>query len=76
LQFDDAGDAAPDVRLALRRPLVGQFAHAGRGGDRINRDHFGHAKSHVRDGFVTVDGKHLLHLLLPVLSLHLLFGRR
>ena len=61
LQFDDFRDAAPDVALALCRPFVGQFAHAGRGGDRVNGDHFGNAEGHVGDGFVTVDGQQVFH---------------
>ena len=40
---------------------IGKFAHAGRWGDRINRDHFGHAEGHVGDGFVAVDGEHFMH---------------
>ncbi len=61
LQLDDLRHAAPDVGLALRRPFVGQFAHAGRGGDRIDRDHFGNPEGNRGDGFVAVDGEHLVH---------------
>ncbi len=61
LQFDDPGNAAPDVDLTLCRPLVGQFAHAGRWGDRVNRDHFGSPKGNRSNSFVAVDGEHLVH---------------
>ena len=61
LQFDNLGNAAPDVGLALCRPLVGQFAHAGRRSDRVNRDHFGNAKGNRGNGLIAVDGQHLVH---------------
>ena len=69
LQFDDFRNAAPDIGLALRRPFVGQFAHTGRRGDRVNGDHFGNAEGHVCDGFVTVDGEHVFHDLILVVRL-------
>ena len=62
LQFDDAGNASPDIRLALRRPFVGQLPHAGGRGDRVNGDHFRNAVSHVGDSFIAVDGQHIVHV--------------
>ena len=62
LQFDNARDAAPYIRLALRCPFIGQLAHAGRWCDRVNGDHFRNAVSHVGDGFVTVNSQHLFHV--------------
>jgi len=61
LQFDDGGDAAPQVLAALGGPFVGKLPHAGGGGDRVNGDHFGNAVSHVGDGFVAVYRKHAVH---------------
>jgi hypothetical protein len=46
----------------LRRPFIGQLAHAGRWCDRVNGDHFGNAVSHVGDGFIAVDGQHIVHV--------------
>ena len=40
LHFDHRGDGAPQVGLALGGPFVGQFAHSGRGRNRIDGDDF------------------------------------
>src|SRR5581483_8739633 len=55
LHFDDLRDGAPDVRLALGRPLVAPFAHRRRRSDRINCDNFIDLVGHVSRGFVAVD---------------------
>ena len=55
LQLDNPRHGAPDVGPALRRPFVGEFAHAGGRRDRINGDDFGNAVGHVGDGFIAVD---------------------
>jgi len=70
LQFDDAGYATPDIEFALCRPFIGQLAHAGRRGNRVDGDHFGNAEGHVGDGFVAIDGEHVFHGVFLMTQLH------
>jgi hypothetical protein len=55
LHLDDLGHLAPDVAPALVRPLVGEFAHGGRGRDGIDGDDFADAMGDRRRRFVAVD---------------------
>ena len=59
LHFDDVRDAAPGIRHALGRPLVGPFAHGRRRGDWIDGDHLAHAISDIGDGLIGVHGLEL-----------------
>ena len=56
LHLDDVGDRAPEVRPALRGPLVGELAHGGGGRDRVDRDHLARAMGDRGDRLVAVEG--------------------
>ncbi len=66
LHFDDRRDHAPDVGPALRRPLIGPFAHIGRRGDRVDGADLVRLVRDVGNGFIAVDGDRLAsHFLGP-----------
>ena len=55
LQLGDDRDRAPDVALALRRPLIGELGHGGGGRNGINCNDFGEAVGHGGGCFVAVE---------------------
>jgi len=55
LHLDDLGDAAPDILLALGRPLVRQLAHGRGRGDRVDGDDLVGLVRDMRRGLVAVD---------------------
>ena len=57
LHLDDVGDAAPDVGLALARPLIGELRHRRRRRDRIDRADLVDPVGDVGGGLVAVDGR-------------------
>ena len=54
LHLDDPRDVAPEVRLALRRPLVRELAHRRCGGDRVDGDDLARLVRDEGRGFVPV----------------------
>ena len=54
LHFNDLGDRSKEVLLALRRPVVGKFAHGRRRRDRVNRHDFVAKMRDHCSGFITV----------------------
>ncbi len=60
LQFADMRDRAPDILLAGRAALIGNFAHRRGGSDRINRNHLVRSMRYVGDRVVAVNRYHLL----------------
>jgi hypothetical protein len=62
LQLDDLGDGAPYVLAALGGELVGELAHVGGGGDRVDRDDLAQGMGHVGGGGVPVDHDHVLRI--------------
>ena len=55
LHLDDLRHMSPEVRLARRRPGVGQLPHRARGRDRIDRDQVGQTVRDAGGGLVAVD---------------------
>ncbi len=55
LHLDDRRHSAPDVRLALRRPLIGPFAHGRGRRDGINGDDFAHVMCDIRRRLIRVE---------------------
>ena len=56
LHLDHGWPRAPEVRFAFAGPLIGEFAHAARGGDRVDGDDLAGFECDGGDGFTSVDG--------------------
>jgi hypothetical protein len=55
LHLGDDRNRAPDVALAFRSPLIGEFGHGGGGRNGIDCNHFGEAVGHGGGCFVAVE---------------------
>ena len=55
LHFRYQGDSTPNIRLSLGAPLIGEFTHWRRGGDRIDGDHLVSLMGNISSCFVAVN---------------------